>query len=279
MQLPTIERDANKYTRGCLLIVAGSARFPGAAILAAQAAARSGAGYTSLAIPASVVQVAQSHLLTVPVIAAAETNGAFAAHALVGILPQMQRIDAILCGPGLTVTESTRGFLANLLKQTACPLVLDADALNLLSETDLDGKLLWQSLPAGVILTPHAGELKRLLATTNTSTAAELALLLQAVVVAKGAETDVFSPEREVEPFHYQDGTAALAKAGSGDVLAGIIASLLAQGLTTWQAASYAVQIHGRAGSLAEVNGSRRSLIARDIIDTLSATFYEIEGT
>lgn len=279
MQLPTIERDANKYTRGCLLIIAGSARFPGAAILAAQAAARSGAGYTSLAIPASVVQVAQSHLLTVPVIAAAETNGAFAAHALVGILPQMQRIDAILCGPGLTVTESTRGFLAKLLKQTACPLVLDADALNLLSETDSDGKLLWQSLPAGVILTPHAGELKRLLATTNTSTAAELALLLQAVVVAKGAETDVFSPDREIEPYHYQDGTAALAKAGSGDVLAGIIASLLAQGLTAWQAASYAVQIHGRAGSLAEANGSRRSLIARDIIDTLSATYHEIEGT
>jgi len=278
LRLPPIDSSANKYTRGCLLILAGSARFPGAALLAALAAERAGAGYTTLAIPSSVVSVAQSHLLSIPVIAAAETAGSFAAHALSDILPQLNRIDAILAGPGMTVTESTALFMSNLLRHTACPLVLDADALNLLGKTDQNGELIWQLLPPDTILTPHGGELERLLKTTATETPLELAQKLNSIVVSKGPVTTVFCPDEKIAPFEYRDGTPALAKAGTGDVLAGIVSSLLAQGASAWEAATGGVVLHGLAGRLAETNGSTRSVVAHDIICALSAAFREVEG-
>jgi NAD(P)H-hydrate epimerase len=278
MELPAISPTANKYTRGSLLIIAGSARFPGAAVLSAQAAERTGAGYTTLAVPAAIAPIAQNHLLAVPVIAAAETDGCFAAHALVDILGQLKRIDAILVGPGMTVSATNAALLAMLFRQAGCPLIVDADALNLLSAKDAAGLPLWQSLPSDSILTPHSGELDRLLGATTAENPARLAELLQCVVVAKGPVTTVFSPKKDMTAFEYSDGTPALAKAGTGDVLAGIIASLVAQGLTPWQAAISGVELHGLAGRFAEVNGSRRSLSASDIICSLAIAFREIEG-
>ena len=305
--LPPIKADANKYTRGSLLIVAGSTRFPGAAVLAAKAAERAGAGYVSLAVPASVASVAQGHLLTVPVIAAGDTGGVFAADALPGILSSLNHSDAILCGPGMTANESTAAFLGALFAEAKVPLVLDADAINLLgwplagdgANGAVGAGLLWEKLPPDAVLTPHAGELARLQAAVGgapagakTSSVAEpggteptepteldeLAKRLQATIVAKGPETRVYPPKRAMQPFVYTDGTPALAKAGTGDVLAGIIAALIAQGMQPFHAAQTGVLLHGRAGRLVEANSSRRSLIASDIIDALSHVFYEIEG-
>ncbi|MCL2136862.1 MAG: NAD(P)H-hydrate dehydratase [Coriobacteriia bacterium] len=278
MSLPPVDPNSNKYTRGSLLVIAGSRRFPGSAVLAAMAAERTGAGYTTLAVPESVVQVAQAHLLSVPVVAAAETEGCFAADALHDILLGLRHVDTILIGPGLTVTKSTALLLEELFSQATCPLVLDADALNLLSAHDQQGQPLWQSLPAGTILTPHSGELARLLESTGAQSAASLAQMLEAVLVHKDHETYVFSPDPDVSVYAYHDGTAALAKAGTGDVLAGIIASLRVQGATAWDAATLGVQIHGLAGRFAEMNGSRRSVTPRDLVDILPISIREIEG-
>jgi len=295
IELPKIELDANKYTRGSLLILAGSTRFTGAAILAAQAASRCGAGYVTLAIPAGAAQVAQSHLLSIPVISAGEKDGSFAADALVKVVDSIRPPDAILCGPGLTVTESTCSFLADLLRQVKQPLVLDADALNLLAmaEADFGGsntappdavapgpaqRQLWQLLPAQSVLTPHQGELDRLLAATGCEDAQQLAQQLQAVVVAKSHKTLVYSPDKATQAFEFTAGTPALAKAGTGDVLAGIIASLLAQGMDAWSAATAGVEIHGRAAFIAETRTSRRSMMAEDVIDAIAHALRELEG-
>ncbi|MCL2150948.1 MAG: NAD(P)H-hydrate dehydratase, partial [Coriobacteriia bacterium] len=164
----------------------------------------------------------------------------------------------------------------------------DADALNLLAgwaggEPLAGGspaavEPLYPLLPPESILTPHGGELDRLLQATGADSAEQLALTLQATILAKGPQTVVYPHESGRSSYRYTDGTPALAKAGTGDVLAGIIAALLAQGATAWQAAVSGVQLHGRAGLLAEMNGSRRSLIARDIIDGLPHALREIEG-
>lgn len=303
-------------------MIAGSVRFPGAAVLAAAAAARAGAGYVTLAVPASVVAIAQGHLLEVPVIAAPEVDGAFAPDALLHVLSQVRRPDAILAGPGLTVTagcESVVGALINQALTEGLPLLLDADALNVLAAAfdacphpaalaaltaqsqsapppplpplrqlavpcqgqpycQPESQQLGQYQPHQLVITPHAGELKRLLQATGSSNAAELAKRLQAVVVAKGPRTEVFSPEAAFPAYVYDGGTPALAKAGTGDVLAGIIASLLAQRMPSLKAASAGVELHGRAGLSAESKTSRRSLVARDMIDALASVFREIEG-
>ncbi|MCL2632453.1 MAG: NAD(P)H-hydrate dehydratase [Coriobacteriia bacterium] len=296
--LPEIHADANKYTRGSLLVIAGSTRYPGAAILAAQAAARSGTGYVTLAVPAEVVEVCQSHLLTIPVLAAKSDNGCFAADALPVLLNQIRQVDAVLIGPGMTATEATCRFLTDIFRQVKQPMVLDADALNLLSwdyteqpalpisavgpscfdDTPPTHHLLWELLPNDSILTPHDGELHRLLDATSTTDAAELATHLSAVVVSKGPTTTVYSHSATTEPYLFAEGTPALAKAGTGDVLAGITASLLAQGATAWQAAKAAVEIHGKAGRIAEAATSRRAMIARDVIDAIAPALRELEG-
>jgi NAD(P)H-hydrate epimerase len=278
---PVIERDANKYTRGSLLVFAGSSRYPGAAVLAAMAAARSGAGYVTLAVPATIASIAQSHLLTVPVVAAREHDGTFTNSTFSEVLDQFRKPDAILVGPGMTCTPETCDFMVELFKYSASPLVLDADALNQLSWTDNDGTgnvVLFELLPPGSILTPHGGELERLFEASGTSDPATLAIVLQSIIVAKGPETVVYHPDSSVLPYVYTEGTAALAKAGTGDVLAGIIASLLAQGATNWQAATLGVKLHGLAGNLAEAATSRRAMTARDVIDHIAPALRELEG-
>jgi NAD(P)H-hydrate epimerase len=283
--LPPIPHDANKYTRGSLLVLAGSSRFPGAAILAAQAAARTGVGYVTLGIPEPAAPIAQAHLLSIPVIALPSTEGAFAQSAWAAALAQLAHIDALALGPGLTVTPSTIAFVEAVLKETTVPLLLDADALNILSACYLESSssvnLCGAELSRRVhkanpenkngrnnehppfILTPHAGELKRLLTATTVTNAQQLATQLNAIVVAKGPKTQIFSP---TATYTCTTGTPALAKAGTGDVLSGVIGSLLAQGVTPFDAAALGVELHARAGCAAEAKLGRRSVCAEDVI-------------
>jgi NAD(P)H-hydrate epimerase len=284
--LPPIPHDANKYTRGSLLVLAGSKRFPGAAILTAQAAARTGAGYVTLGTPAPVASIAQSHLLSTPVISLPATNGAFSKEAWTEILEQVNHVDAIVLGPGLTTIPSTTAFVEKILQESLVPILLDADALNILctchsvrtsriyEENKKNENGRGDECPP-LILTPHAGELERLLAATGAADALQLAQLLGAIVVSKGPETQIISP---TQTFVSTAGTPALAKAGTGDVLSGIIGSLLAQGVIPFDAAVLGVELHGRTGRLAEQTLGRRSVCAEDIIEILPFVLQTLES-
>ncbi|MCL2883508.1 MAG: NAD(P)H-hydrate dehydratase [Coriobacteriia bacterium] len=343
--LPPIAPNAHKYQRGSLLVMGGSKRYVGAAVLAAQAAARTGAGYVSLAVPDGVEARAQAHLLTVPVIglpasaagdgqsaafgqsasaagsgqppSAANSNQQLAAsngqqpsaaagfppQALETLIAQLKHVDAMLYGPGVLEGQGNQQLLIDCLAAADLPLVLDAGALPLLGqwlqaqraqpEPQAQGhepqspppvppappaSLALRPSPGSawtVILTPHAGELAVLLRASGCADAAALAKALQAIVVLKGPETVVYHQDGQERS---RSGTVGLAKAGSGDVLAGIIASLLAQGATPGQAAMAGVELHGRAGCQAMAKKSLRAMIARDIIEAIPDVLKLVEG-
>ena len=238
--------DDHKYRRGYVAVVAGP--MPGAAALAATAAARAGAGYVRLIAPVPVAGIPQ---------AIVQSPGAAADHL------GDARIGALAVGPGLGRGEEGRALLAEALA-SGRNLVLDADALTLLAGTPLD-------LPAGTILTPHAGEFERLFGTpggNKVEQAREAARTSGAVIVFKGPDTVVAAP----------GGRAALARpaphwlasAGTGDVLTGIVAAMRARGLEAFDAACAAVWLHGEAARRADP-----ALIADDLLDHLPAALAQ----
>ncbi|MDR0888469.1 MAG: NAD(P)H-hydrate dehydratase [Coriobacteriales bacterium] len=274
--LPSIPPDANKYTRGSLLILAGSARYPGAAVMAAQAAARTGAGYVTLAVPGRVAATcAHAHLLSIPVMEVAESersSGVFSASAYDDLASRLSHCDAIILGFGITVTPSTIALVANVLRDAEVPVVLDADALNAIAADDDNhddenraAQALIQS-KLSCVLTPHAGELARLLRTFSVNDADDLARKTGSVVVAKGPTTHITDGASSIDS---SDGTPALAKAGTGDVLAGIIGSLVAQGMSALAAAKAGVHIHGVAGRIAADRLGVRGVMAEDVIEAI----------
>jgi NAD(P)H-hydrate epimerase len=176
-------------------------------------------------------------------------------------------------GPGLTVTPSTSAFVQAVLRDVAVPVLLDADALNILSLLLRQG-IVPQVSRASTVLTPHAGELKRLYEAVGVTDAQQLAEKLDVIVVAKGPETRIVSPSRE---HRSTAGTPALAKAGTGDVLSGIIGSFMAQGIAPFDAALLGVELHGRAGQLAEAHLGQRAVCAEDLIDSLPAALKSLE--
>jgi NAD(P)H-hydrate epimerase len=309
MKLPPILYDASKYSRGSLLVLAGSQRFVGAAVLCARAAARTGAGYVTLAVPASVAPIAQAHLLSIPVIAAAqpqeapeqlqnskgpknehrpESKGVFAPEGLSDILSAVTHINAIVCGPGLTSAPEALAFAAQVAKTVSVPVLLDADALRAVGSMGVGSMadrgvgspqnrpLLADDGTAPLILTPHAGELQRLLAATGAKDTADLARITGAVVVAKGPETLIVSPSQSQL---FTAGTPALATAGTGDVLSGIIGSLLAQGTEPYEAACIGVQLHSQAGRIAEQHFGTRSVMAEDVIEALAEVIQKLDSS
>lgn len=276
-------------------MLAGSRRYFGAGVLSTLAAEKTGAGYVSLGTPAGAARYARQHLLCSPVIESLEAKdaGHFSASALTGILAELRHIDAICCGPGLTVNVDTVSFVGEVLRYAASwgtPLLLDADALNVLSsepqlaeESCLRAKD--EALAEGqspLVLTPHAGELARFFDSQERLTSEEaildgakrLAARLGAVVVAKGPATMITDGKL---CHRSSEATPALAKAGTGDVLAGIISSLLAQGMSAMDASILGVRIHSRAGVLAEKELGRRSVTALDVIDAIPAALAESE--
>lgn len=293
--LPSIPEDAHKYSRGSVLVIAGSRRFPGAAILSALAAARTGAGYVSLAVPQSMVSVAQTHLLSIPVVGVPEEDGAFSGKGIEALLKRIPHVDAIILGPGLTVTKGTQALVVDLLRQTPVPLLVDADALNALAANTIgpsavtDELLNRSNTAAPLVFTPHTGEMNRLLealgeiskvepAEVSTHThaykATLLAKTLDVTVVAKGHTTVIAQGDRLLFSSY---GTPALATAGTGDVLAGMIGSLLAQGLEAFEAAAVGVYVHSRAGCIAERINTTRGTIAEDVLHAIPAALHEIE--
>ena len=236
--LPKLTTDSNKYTRGHTMIIGG---YPltGASRLSAHAAARMGSGLTTLLVPEVAFAIYASALTSIMVkpFGDIETFN----HSING-----KRITSFLIGPGAGVSDDTRSQSLKLL-DTNCPVVLDADAL-----TTFQGELslLSSYLHANCVLTPHEGEFKRLFSLTDDRvlSAQQAAKVCGAIVVLKGSETVVTAPNGQT--MVNNNAPPTLATGGAGDVLAGMIAGLIAQGMPAFEAASAAVWIHGEAAKL-----------------------------
>ena len=263
--LPTRPPDGHKGTFGSVLIAAGSARYWGAPYLAGKAAYRAGAGLVALAAPSTIRPSLATQLpeATYPLITAEDQLNAASAQALSSTLSTYQ---AILVGPGLNDADD---FLTTLLTaELLPPLVIDADALNILSRQDNWPEL----LPANSILTPHPGEMARLMgiSLSELKTLERVELTRQkaaqwgCVVLLKGAYTVIAAPDGRCALLPFAN--PALAVAGSGDVLSGIIAALLGQGLASYDAAVLGGYLHGAAASASNLDSG---LLAREISDQL----------
>ncbi|HEY5540530.1 MAG TPA: NAD(P)H-hydrate dehydratase [Coriobacteriia bacterium] len=274
--LPFPSVDTHKNARGRVLVIAGSGSFPGAAVLAARGAMRSGAGYVTLAVPEGVVAIAQGHLLAAPVVGLPEgRTHAFSSAAADKALALAHDFDAVVLGPGLTMADGAAATARALVAGLHKPLVIDADALNAL--VDVPGLIEQRTAPT--IITPHPGELARLLGVSaadvqadRVSSSAKLAGPGR-VVVLKGAGTVTSGDGRQIVNT---SGTPALATAGTGDVLAGVIGSLLAQGLCALDAAALGTYLHGRAGEEAAADLTPICVTAEDIPEYLPVAVAEL---
>ncbi len=258
-RLPVLSRDAHKYDRGHALIVGGYPK-TGAARLAARAAARIGAGLVTVAVPEIAFPIYASALTSIMVHPVADERG-------LASLLRDGKFAALLIGPGAGIDETTRGNVRKMLA-TGLPTVLDADALTSFS----DGPAaLFDGLSEHCVLTPHEGEFGRVFDVegSRVERASLAAQLSGAVVILKGAETVIAAPDGGV--IVNKNAPPTLATAGSGDVLAGIVVGLMAQGMEPFYAAAAAVWIHGAS---AEAFGP--GLIADDLPDLLPAVLRRL---
>ena len=272
--LPSRPGGAHKGTFGRALVVAGSARYVGAAYLSAAAAARAGAGLVTLAAPSSIHPIVAAKATECTFLPLPETEGHLATKALEPVQGALPKYRAVLVGCGLGDEPETFAFVRALLdslraSSNSPPLVLDADGINALAGLDLPA-----SLPAKSILTPHAGELGRLLQQPAAAVdAARLHLAPQcaanwgAVLLAKGAPSITAAPDGStwINPHR----NPALATAGTGDVLAGITVGLLAQGVPPESAAVAGAFIHGEAGERVRSRLGESGLLASDLLDEI----------
>jgi len=282
MRLPTPllrqNPDAYKNQFGHVLILAGSARMLGAPALCGLAAMRSGAGLATLGIPKSLNAALQKKispvLMTWPL---AETSQqTFSLKGWQSISPEQKKFSAIALGPGLSRNPQTKKFVQKVIGCSSIPLVIDADALNALAE-NRDALLKTQTLK---ILTPHIGEFIRLIGEERTAkhfqkklqdpkyqkeTALAFVKKYKCILVLKGHRTAVAGPDGSF--YTNKTGNAGMATAGSGDVLTGMIAAFLAQGVSTFEAARLGVFLHGKAGDAAAKKIGKTAMIATDIID------------
>jgi hydroxyethylthiazole kinase-like uncharacterized protein yjeF len=276
--------QAHKGDAGKLLIIAGSRGKTGAAALAGEAAMRAGAGLVTIAT-AQVAQPAVAAQLIAECMSeplADTESGAIAFAALERALAIAGERDVVAIGPGLgSAEESTRNFVRQMILQRDCPMVIDADGLNALVgwTENLQG-----SVEHPLILTPHSGEMARLTGKTaaevgqnRLAIAAEFAAKHQLILVLKGHRTLVAAPDGEV--YVNPTGNAGMATGGSGDVLTGIIAGLVAQKKAYALGATIAaVYLHGLAGDIAASRFGMRALIASDISRHLGEAFVQIGG-
>ena len=255
------DADSHKGTYGHALLIAGSTGKTGAALLASESCMRSGVGLLTTHLPKSAMLPLQVYLPEA-MISVDESDDCFSQ------VPDLQKFDAIGVGPGLGKAAETVAALKKLLKEAEIPLVLDADALNIISEN----KELLSILPKNTIITPHVKEFERLFGECEDKQQrielqSVMAQKYKIIIVLKGAGTTIALPDGRC--FVNTTGNPGMATAGSGDVLTGIILSLLAQRYTPEEAAIIGVFMHGRAGDKAASQLGMESMIAGDITKNL----------
>ncbi len=282
MNLPEVllrrQIDAYKNMFGHVCIIAGSAQMLGAAALCSISSIRSGAGLVTLAVPEEVNLFAQAKIdnsiMTLPL---KQTKaGRFHLSAFKQIERNFSAFDVIAIGPGLGRELSVRSFILKIVENSPIPLVIDADGLNAISYgIDLLNKTKTQK-----ILTPHIGEMvvltgkdKQYILENKQAIAKDFAKRYNCILLLKGHNTIVASPDGDI--YINKTGNPGMATAGSGDVLTGIIAAFLAQGMDGVEAAKYGAYIHGKAGDLAAKEYSRLCMISSDIIKFLPEAFRQ----
>jgi len=271
--------DAHKYSAGAVLCVGGSAGMSGAVALACNGAHRAGSGLVEAVVPGSVRNGVDAHCVETLVHGVAETaSGGLSPSALGGILKRLERKAALLLGPGGGSDLETADLFLALVAAASCPLVVDADALNAFARLQRPPRF-----TGATVITPHSGELSRLLGVSSEEIAAnrveivcEAAARWNCVLLHKGAPSFVAAADGSLAVVG--SGGPGLATAGSGDVLAGCVAALLAGGYDPFKAACIAAYLHGRAGDRLERRAGVASLMARDLLDELPAVILEIEN-
>lgn len=263
--LPDRDPWGHKGSFGKLLLLCGSRGYTGAAYLSAMGALRCGAGLVFLGVPESIYAIEAVKLTEPVVFPLPDGGGMLSEKAIPEILERLPKMDAVLTGPGLGRSPGTLAVVKAVLEQAACPVVLDADGINLVA----GHRDILRGRKAPTILTPHDGEFVRLegcLTENRMESAAALARDLGCIVLLKGHETCITDGTT-----HYRNltGNPGMAVGGSGDALAGMIAGLLGQGLPPIQAAACAAWLHGAAGDLAARDLGQYAMLPTDLLDRL----------
>ena len=261
-------RYAHKGMNGHLLLVAGSYGKIGASVLAARSALRAGCGLVTAYVPDCGYQILQTAVPEAMVITDADEH-------IITRLPEQKDYACIALGPGLGTQPATASVVANLINSANCPMVIDADALNIIAA---DPSLI-SSIPKHSILTPHPGEFKRLAGSWKNDLEkfellVRLAKKIESIIVLKGAYTTIALPDGRV--FINQTGNAYMATGGCGDALTGVIAAFVCQGYEPAEAAKLGVWLHGLAGDIA--SKGRYPILAGDLINKLPKAWDRIFG-
>ena len=258
--LPVRKRESHKGDYGKILLLCGSRGFTGAAALAAMGALRTGAGLVYLAVPESIYAI-EAVKLTEPVVLPLPEDSGETIEKIAELLPRM---DAVLFGCGSGLGKGPEAVLEFLLKHAECPLVLDADGITLAAKH----KDILRGRTAPTILTPHDGEFARLgpESGARTEQTMKLAKALGCVLLRKGHRTLITDGH---QIWENRTGNPGMAVGGSGDVLAGIIVSLLGQGLAPLEAAAAAAWLHGKAGDLCAGEIGEYGMLPTDLLERL----------
>lgn len=271
--------DSHKGTYGHLLSVCGSYGMAGAAILAARAALRCGAGLVTAAMPASVYPLAAGSVPEALFLPLPETgDGLLAMAAREKLRERLARCTAVLVGCGLGCGGQVPAVVEDILRHASCPVVLDADGINCVAQ-HIDIR---KTTQVPLVLTPHPGEMARLLGCSieqvqdnRLETARRFAEEQQVILVLKGSKTVVAAPGQTL--LVNTTGNPGMATGGSGDVLAGMIASFIAQGMEPYRAAMCGVHLHGLAGDAAAHRLSQHAMLPSDLLEELGGLFLRLE--
>ena len=263
--LPDRNPWGHKGNFGKLLLLCGSRGYTGAAFFAAMGALRSGAGLVFLGVPESIYGIEAVKLNEPVIFPLPDAGGRLCADAVPEILTRLPQMDAVLVGPGLGQSEGTLAVVRAVLEKAECPVVVDADGINVLSAH----RDLLRGRKSPTILTPHDGEFARLggvIGEDRMSAAAALAEELGCVVLLKGHETFITDG---VNGYCNPTGNPGMAVGGSGDVLAGVITALLGAGLPPLEAAACGAWLHGAAGDRCAAELGQYGMLPTDMLSAL----------
>ena len=277
-KMPHRKADTHKGSFGHVFVLAGSLGLTGAAYLSSQAAIRSGSGLVTCGIPESLNAIMEIKLLEVMTLPLPETKDrSFACSALEKILKFSEQINCLALGPGISRNKETQRLSREVIKKINTPLVLDADGIIAIAE--IPDILKKRKSPS--VLTPHPGEMARLLGKATAyvqgnrvSVAQKFAKKYKSIVVLKGYRTVVTSPGGET--YVNETGNSGMSTAGAGDVLTGMIASFIGQGMEPYSASVIGVYLHGKAGDLAARDIGQFGMIAGDILKKLPEAIKEV---